>query len=37
MVIEFIQRTKFNGIPPTPKKAAVTVSIAKKLKKVVDF
>ncbi|MCK4666205.1 DUF4332 domain-containing protein [Candidatus Dependentiae bacterium] len=37
MVIEFIQRTKFKGIPPTPKETAITVNIAKELKKVVDF
>ena len=34
---EYIDMSGFNGIPPTPKEAARTVSMAKHLKKIVEY
>ncbi|MDH5495720.1 MAG: DUF4332 domain-containing protein [Candidatus Bathyarchaeota archaeon] len=37
MLIEFIERTEFDGIAPLPKEAKSTVATAKKLSKIVEY
>jgi hypothetical protein len=37
MLIEFIEKSSFDGIPPTPKEAASTIASAAKLPDVVDY
>lgn len=37
MLTEFVERTGFDGIPPTPKEAESTVETAQKLPKIVEY
>jgi len=37
MLIDFVRRTGFEGIPPLPKEVSTTIDAAKKLERLVDF
>jgi site-specific recombinase XerD len=37
MLIDFVEKTRFQGIPPLPKEAESTVAAAKKLPKIVEY
>jgi hypothetical protein len=37
MLVEFVERTGFDGIPPLPKEASSTVSLAKHLPRIVEY
>jgi site-specific recombinase XerD len=37
MLIDFVRRTSFEGIPPLPKEVSTTIEAAKKLERLIDF
>jgi len=37
MLVEFVERTRFDGSPPTPSEAAFTVKLAKYLPRIVEY
>jgi hypothetical protein len=37
MLIDFVQRTGFNGIAPLPKEAEFTVKEAKRLPRIIEY